>query len=660
MWIEPGRNPVTEQAAVSVGYQYNRIGNITARTDDRIGAAAMFRDETYEFDELDRLTQRTLTPAPGLDIYQTDWQLDTFGNWEQWTVNEDPDPSPSHTFAFQDIRTHDEANQLTQQTIGTKPPVGFTFDHAGNMVQQQLSAGSSRKFVYDAWNRLVQVGYDTGSGVQDRVRYRYYPGGERAASLVDTDVTSPILPDELNLFFYDASWRLLEIRSDRTGSASWSFPASTAPFTLSNTRQFIWGERYIDELVAYMSDTAAVLNADGTLATDPTFARLDYALTDRNFSVIGTGFTSGEIGDRVRYDPYGTFQAFPAGDVNRDGAVNSGDTTAIMFASGYQADLDVNMDGAVDSKDSGVVSKLRGRSLGAGELSDRGNIVGWCGYLYEEATGMWLARHRWQIPELGRWANRDPLGYAGGGQNLYEYVNGNPVFLQDPSGLIGGLVDMIGEGFQQAKSDIGNWLFDTDTEEVHEQQTDNHYNICDNFRKRLGMGRDVECQTEEEWEEQKANLHAAYANNGCDGPPVLTDFGEIAIDALKESAHGFITGDPEHWDEVQDYLDWVGMAPGVGIIADGMNLAISLVRGNWSRALWSASAMVPGWGNASQGVRFGLRGAGGGAAAGGLALAGRGRLPVLKISRKQYPEMAENIYHAQRAGHPSVLTRAGE
>ena len=48
---------------------------------------------------------------------------------------------------------------------------------------------------------------------------------------------------------------------------------------------------------------------------------------------------------------------------------------------------------------------------------------------------MWLARHRWQIPELGRWANRDPIGYAGGSQNLYEYVNGNPVFLVDPLGL---------------------------------------------------------------------------------------------------------------------------------------------------------------------------------------------------------------------------------
>src|SRR5690606_35121130 len=95
------------------------------------------------------------------------------------------------------------------------------------------------------------------------------------------------------------------------------------------------------------------------------------------------------------------------------------------------------MDGSVDSLDSSMVSGLTGRTLTDGHLSDTGNIVGWCGYLYEEATGMWLARHRWQIPELGRWANRDPIGYAGGGQNLYEYVNGNPVFLQDAFGLHG-------------------------------------------------------------------------------------------------------------------------------------------------------------------------------------------------------------------------------
>jgi len=141
------------------------------------------------------------------------------------------------------------------------------------------------------------------------------------------------------------------------------------------------------------------------------------------------------VGDRIRYDPYGTFQAFPAGDVNNDGTVDSADSNAFIFVISYQADLDLTLNGSIGQADQAVVTKNLGRTLGNGQLSDRGNIVGWCGYLYEESTGMWLARHRWQIPELGRWTNRDPIGYAGGSQNLYEYVNGNPVFLQDPMGL---------------------------------------------------------------------------------------------------------------------------------------------------------------------------------------------------------------------------------
>jgi len=142
-------------------------------------------------------------------------------------------------------------------------------------------------------------------------------------------------------------------------------------------------------------DTAASLNTNGTLATDPTYATLDYALTDRNFSVIGTGFTSSEVGDRVRYDPYGTFQAFPAGDVNNDGTVNSTDFDAFIIVFSYQADLDLTMDGSINKADQAVVTKNLGRTLGSSKLSDRGNIVGWCGELYEESRftggGMWPA-----------------------------------------------------------------------------------------------------------------------------------------------------------------------------------------------------------------------------------------------------------------------------
>jgi RHS repeat-associated protein len=47
-----------------------------------------------------------------------------------------------------------------------------------------------------------------------------------------------------------------------------------------------------------------------------------------------------------------------------------------------------------------------------------------------------LAGARWYSPALMRWLTRDPAGYAGG-DNLYRYVDGNPVQRTDPSGLDG-------------------------------------------------------------------------------------------------------------------------------------------------------------------------------------------------------------------------------
>ncbi len=45
-----------------------------------------------------------------------------------------------------------------------------------------------------------------------------------------------------------------------------------------------------------------------------------------------------------------------------------------------------------------------------------------------------MLTHRYYDPTEGRFLTRDPIGYAGG-QNLYAYVNGNPVNVVDPSGF---------------------------------------------------------------------------------------------------------------------------------------------------------------------------------------------------------------------------------
>lgn len=47
---------------------------------------------------------------------------------------------------------------------------------------------------------------------------------------------------------------------------------------------------------------------------------------------------------------------------------------------------------------------------------------------------MYLARHRWMDPAMGRWVTRDPAGYVDGG-NLNQHTRSSPAVFRDPSGL---------------------------------------------------------------------------------------------------------------------------------------------------------------------------------------------------------------------------------
>ena len=45
-------------------------------------------------------------------------------------------------------------------------------------------------------------------------------------------------------------------------------------------------------------------------------------------------------------------------------------------------------------------------------------------------------RARYYDSDTGRFISEDPIGFAGGTVNLYEYVRNNPVLYIDPNGLI--------------------------------------------------------------------------------------------------------------------------------------------------------------------------------------------------------------------------------
>ena len=70
------------------------------------------------------------------------------------------------------------------------------------------------------------------------------------------------------------------------------------------------------------------------------------------------------------------------------------------------------------------------------ERSAGANDIIFCGYRYDPETSFYYVRNRSYCPTLGRWLQRDPIGYAGG-VNLYEYAGGRVVMDGDPFGYEG-------------------------------------------------------------------------------------------------------------------------------------------------------------------------------------------------------------------------------
>jgi RHS repeat-associated protein len=67
--------------------------------------------------------------------------------------------------------------------------------------------------------------------------------------------------------------------------------------------------------------------------------------------------------------------------------------------------------------------------------SNLGNRFFFGGQQYFSEIGLYNLRNRFYLPEIGRFLQPDPIGFAGDAANLYRYCGNNPVNAKDPSGL---------------------------------------------------------------------------------------------------------------------------------------------------------------------------------------------------------------------------------
>ncbi len=344
--------------AVRIKHGYDRAGSRLWREDvvAKSQITPVYLDEYYTYDGMYQLTafdrgelNSGHTGISGTPSREEDWTLDALGNWDGYVQK------AAGTTSLDQARTVNEANEITgiSETVGPAWPTPG-YDRNGNSTSfpQPLALTTGYDATYDAWNRLVKL-EDGASTVQEneydgqnwRTVTRLYSGG----SLSQTRHQ-----------YYSSGWQLLE---ERVGSA-------TTP-----ERQFVWGTRYIDDLVLRERDTDASGSVNERL----------YSMQDPNWNVVAVSDASGAVQERYSYTPYG------------------------------------------------VVTKLS-PTFGASSATIQWNEILYAGYRYESDTGLYYVRNRYYHPELGRWVSRDPLRQALIG-SLYSYAGARPAQFIDPSGL---------------------------------------------------------------------------------------------------------------------------------------------------------------------------------------------------------------------------------
>ena len=163
---------------------------------------------------------------------------------------------------------------------------------------------------------------------------------------------------ESRYLFYSNSWQVLEERLSSSTNAE---------------RQFIWGLRYIDDILLRDRDT----DGSGTLNE-----RL-FGLQDSNWNLTAFADVTGAVQERYSYDAYGMADVLSPGFLAR---------TATLY------DWDVRF----------------------------------AGYRWDQASELYQVRNRVLHPLVG-WASRDQLVFMES-SNLYLYVENCPLTYTDPFG----------------------------------------------------------------------------------------------------------------------------------------------------------------------------------------------------------------------------------
>ena len=398
-------------------YTYDVASNPLSEVNTGASMGYLEATRYHDYDDLHRLTTSRLTdaqawPDGGGSEVTTTYTYDDLGNRV----------SHSYRDAAAIAYSHDKANRMTTLAGNTQG-----YDLAGNLTLGfSADRGTTYTYTYDHNNRLIQV--DNQDFESREAVLTYDALGRRIEVINDTLETT-------TRYYYDGVNEVVETNQNGT-----------------NQRWYVHGVSYVDERLMMM---------DPDSFREPPNPRPYYYVIDRMYNVRGLVDRAGALVERWTYDSYGRpliREAAGRGDMDTDSDIDSIDLTrhaAVVAGTLWDPRGDLNDDGDVDGGFDGSDASLLTTKKGnwhpeagptvAQAFSDFDNPFGWQGrvhFAFDTAAAaedgkLMFVDHRLRLTDVatGRWLTRDPIGYAGGSANLYEYVGSNPRSWADPLGL---------------------------------------------------------------------------------------------------------------------------------------------------------------------------------------------------------------------------------
>lgn len=362
-------------------FNYDRFQYTYDRTDNRLtrdvtpNNPPSGRDEAYTYDGLDRLTKMNrgnLASGQITDANALFSQVWTaMESLGNWRTFVEDTNGGAAGGATTQARTHNLANEVSAVTGNAPVWITAAHDAGGNQTSGPQSGNEGVRLHYT---------YDAWNRL---MKVQADAGGVPGATIAEYQFDGlgqrivKLLPNGANWdrtdYYFSPDWQVVEERS-ATNVVGKTTVATVPKF------EWVWDLRHVDAVVLRDENK----NGDAT-CTGAGDERLFFT-QDANFNTTALISTAGAIVERYSYTPYGKT------------TVLSGTWTA----------------------QSSTIYR---------------NEVGFGGYRLDPETSLYYARHRFYHPTLGRWIQRDPVGF-GDSKNLYQYVRSMPTVSFDPDGKV--------------------------------------------------------------------------------------------------------------------------------------------------------------------------------------------------------------------------------